>query len=268
VRSQFAHAAVPLTMSFGIAAFPPHGDTSELLMRAADQALYAAKELGRDRSATHSSEVLSIVRELKRRPDADHGAHMATVLTLAEALDVRDAGTARHSQTVGRYSELMARELGLPPERVERVRLAGILHDVGKIGLPDSILQKPGALSDGEWVEIKKHPEIGARLLGGASFSDIRSWVLAHHERPDGTGYPYGRSRKQIPLEAKILAVADAYEAMTAGRPYRAALSADEARAELRSGAGAQFDAQVVSTFLALLDRPAADDAVALADAG
>jgi diguanylate cyclase (GGDEF)-like protein/putative nucleotidyltransferase with HDIG domain len=267
VRTEFAAAPVPLTISFGIAGFPGHGDTSEMLLRTADQALYTAKELGRDRSATHSGEVLSILKELKCRPVAEHGAHMTTVLTLAEALDIRNTGTARHTQAVARYAELMAQALGLSPANVERVRLAGILHDVGKVGLPDSILRKPGPLSAEEWTEIEKHPEIGARLLSGAAFTDIRSWVLAHHERPDGTGYPHGRSGEQIPVEARILAVADAYEAMTADRPYRSALSEHDARAELRWGAGAQFDELVVSTFIGLLDETASGGSVVLADA-
>jgi putative nucleotidyltransferase with HDIG domain len=180
---------------------------------------------------------------------------------------VRDAGIARHSQIVGRYSEAMARELGLSPGHTDRVRLAGVLHDVGKVGVPDAILRKPGPLSPEEWAEVTKHPETGARLLGGPSFTDVCSWVLAHHERPDGTGYPHGLRGSQIPLEARILAVADAYEAMTSDRPYRKALSEAEARAELRWGAGDQFDELVVATFLTLLDDDSPGGPLEVADA-
>jgi putative nucleotidyltransferase with HDIG domain len=176
------------------------------------------------------------------------------VIALAEALDIRDTGTGQHSQTVGRYAELMARELGFAEEHVERVRLAGVLHDIGKIGIPDCVLSKPGPLDAEEWQEMYTHPEIGARLLSSPEFDDLRAWILAHHERPDGLGYPNASSGDEIPLEARILAAADAYEAMTADRVYRAALGEDAARAELEAGAGTQFDEEVVAAFLRVLD--------------
>jgi HD-GYP domain-containing protein (c-di-GMP phosphodiesterase class II) len=143
---------------------------------------------------------------------------------------------------------------------VERVRLAGVLHDIGKIGVPDSILRKPGPLSDSEYAQMKTHPEIGARILGGAGLDDIRSWILAHHERPDGCGYPRGLRDEDIPLEAKILAVADAYEAMTSDRVYRPSIGAEAAREELLENGGRQFDPAVVDAFLAALEH--SDDAV------
>jgi putative nucleotidyltransferase with HDIG domain len=160
-----------------------------------------------------------------------------------------------HSQTVGRYAELIARELGLPSDTVERIRLAGILHDVGKVGVPDSVLQKPGALSDDEWVVMRRHPDMGAHILEGSELDDIRGWVLAHQERQDGRGYPRGLKGSEIPLEAKILAVGDAYEAMTNDRVYRAAMSHATAQAELVACAGSQFDERVVQAFVRLLRR-------------
>ena len=251
---EFASDAVPLTMSFGVAAFPAHGESLDRLLRAADEALYAAKALGRDRTVLYSNEVAGILVDAAPQDRMKDHAHLATVLSLAEALDLRDSGTARHSQTVGRYAQLMAREL-LPPERVERVRLAGILHDIGKIGVPDAILRKPMKLSAWEYEQMKKHPEIGGRILGGSGLDDIRAWIMAHHERPDGEGYPLGLPDEEIPLEAKILAVADAYEAMTSDRVYRRAMEESAARAELERHAGTQFDERVVSTFLSALDR-------------
>ena len=179
------------------------------------------------------------------------------MLVLAETLDLRDSGTALHSQTVGRLCEQIAVALGLAPEQVERVRLAGLLHDIGKIGVADTILQKPAALTEDEWAEMRKHPELGARILTGANLDDISSWVLAHHERPDGRGYPHGLVGDAIPLEARILAVADSFEAMTSDRVYRAGMPIEEAAAELRRCAGAQFDARVVEVFLATLARTA-----------
>jgi diguanylate cyclase len=134
------------------------------------------------------------------------------------------------------------------------VRLAGVLHDIGKIGISDRVLTKPGPLDATEWQEMYTHPEIGARLLSRPEFADLREWILAHHERPDGLGYPRGLTADQLPLEARILAVADAYEAMTADRCYRPALGEAAARAELEGGAGTQFDATVVAALLRAID--------------
>jgi diguanylate cyclase (GGDEF)-like protein/putative nucleotidyltransferase with HDIG domain len=259
IERAFGDDLVPLTMSVGVAGYPKHGQTADELLRSADRALYAAKELGRNRAVIYSSEVGSVARA----PERCGEVQVSTLLSLAEALDLRDAGTADHSQTVGRHCEAVARELGLPPARVERVRLAGILHDIGKLGVSDLILAKPGPLTDEEWEEMRRHPEIGARILGSSEFDDIRSWVLAHHERPDGRGYPSGLRKDEIPLEARILAVADAYEAMTSDRVYRRALGRERAREELRRGSGTQFDPRVVEALLTVLKR--AGDALAAA---
>jgi putative nucleotidyltransferase with HDIG domain len=210
----------------------------------------------------HSAEVAGILFEDRDAPErANDNAQLATVLGLAEALDVRDTGTARHSQTVGRYAEIMARALGLGREHVERVRLAGVLHDIGKIGVSDAILRKPGPLTDDEWEQMRKHPEIGARILGGSGLDDIRRWILAHHERPDGCGYPEGLGDADIPLEARILAVADAYEAMTSDRVYRRSIGAAAAREELLRHAGRQFDPRVVEAFLQVVAASERDEA-------
>lgn len=242
-----------LTLSFGVTSYPADGRSVETLLRHADESLYAAKTLGRDRTVIYSEEVVGAMA-------GDGGAHgatsnLATLLTLAEALDIRDARTAKHSATVGSYAEAMAVELGLEPTRVERIRLAAVLHDIGKIGIADSVLHKSGPLEHEEWIEIRKHPEIGARLLSMPGLEDLRSWVLAHHERIDGKGYPHALAGDEIPLEARIIAVADAFEAMTADRPYSSGISTDLALRELESNAGTQFDEAVVH---ALLDSPVA----------
>ena len=251
IRAAFAEDGLALTISFGIATFPRHGDDQDALLGAADQALYGAKELGRDRTVIHSPEIAGLMSRAASRDAAEGEIHLATVLTLAEALDIRDSGDVHHSQTVARYAELIANALGLSDERVERIRLAGLLHDVGKVGVSEAVLEKE-VLDADDWEQMRRHPEIASRLLGG-SLSDIGAWVAAHHERPDGKGYPIGLSDVDIPLEAKILAVADAYEAMTCDRHYRPAIGQERAQAELRAGAGRQFDAQVVEALLTAL---------------
>jgi diguanylate cyclase (GGDEF)-like protein/putative nucleotidyltransferase with HDIG domain len=248
----FGDAPVPMTISFGVASYPEHGDRLDLLMSFATHAMGAAKELGRDRSVIYSAEVARMLASAGGPEGAE--LQLATVIGLAETLDIRDTGTVGHSQTVGRYAELMALELGLPTDLVERVRLAGVLHDVGKIGVSDRVITKPGPLDAEEWREMRTHPEIGARLLAHPDFDDLRTWVHAHHERPDGRGYPAGLAGDAIPLEASILAVADAYEAMTADRAYRPSLGEEAARAELEAGAGTQFDARVVRAFISALE--------------
>jgi diguanylate cyclase (GGDEF)-like protein len=254
VQRTFSEQPQPLTISFGVATWPEHGENTEQLMRSADEALYAAKDMGKDRSVIYSAEVAGMLAE-NGRGEAEGEMQLATVVALAEALDIRDTGTARHSQTVGRYARLMAEDLGLADDRVERVRIAGILHDVGKIGISDRVLTKPGPLSEEEWEEMRTHPQIAARLLSRPEFADLRGWIAAHHERPDGSGYPAGLEGDLIPLEARILAVADAYEAMTADRVYRPSLGEEAARAELIAGCGTQFDEDVVEAFMRALDR-------------
>jgi diguanylate cyclase (GGDEF)-like protein/putative nucleotidyltransferase with HDIG domain len=242
-----------VTLSAGIAAFPQDEGDAETLLSAADRALDAAKVLGRDRAVVASPEldVLS-----GSRPSVDDTlAHLKTLLSLAEALDLRDPHTAEHAQHVGELCEHIARELGLSEPRVVRIRLAGILHDIGKVGVPDEILFSDGSLDPEQWERMKRHPEIGARILGSSELSDIREWVLASHERPDGKGYPRGLEGGDIPLEARIIYVADAWETMTTDRTYRLARGEGEARQELRDGAGTEFDAEVVEALFSVLDQ-------------
>jgi diguanylate cyclase (GGDEF)-like protein len=255
VRETFFYEPYELTISLGVATFPIHADAVEPLDERADEALYAAKALGRDRTVVYDEGLDKGVEATIGRATGQRGDRLsATVLAIADVIDARDRATATHSQSVGRYAAAIARELGLPEPVVERVRFGGIVHDVGKIGIPDSILRKPGWLSAEDWVEMRRHPEIGASILAGANLNDVSEWVLAHHERPDGTGYPHGLSGTDIPLEARILAVADAYEAMTSDRIYRAAKSEEDARAELVRCSGTQFDTRVVEAFLRVLD--------------
>jgi diguanylate cyclase (GGDEF)-like protein len=254
---EFAADTVPVTISFGVASYPQHGETASSLLRAADEALYVAKQSGRNRTVLHSAALREASRANGGSRDIEGERFVAVVLDLAEAVDLRFSGSARHSETVGRYAEMMARELGLSAEKTSRVRLAGMLHDVGKVGVPDSILSKPGKLTDEEFEIVKQHPQLGEQILEHPTLADVRAWVGAHHERLDGRGYPLRLAAEDIPLEARILAVADAYEAMTSDRAYRSSIGHAAARLELTRCAGTQFDPRVVAALLAMLEREA-----------
>jgi HD domain len=218
----------------------PTEEELSVLMAVVDHAGLALEQAKRDAS-------ISAEDQPERR--------LAVMLLLAQALDMRDPSTAQHSHTVGRYAREIAIALRLAPERVERIHAAGVVHDLGKLGIADEILHKEGSLTEEEWQQMRKHPGIGAQILEHAGMTDIAEWVGAHHERLDGHGYPVGRSGSEIPLEARILAVADAYEAMTADRPYRVGMSDADARAELLRCSGSQFDPHVVAAFLASAGR-------------
>ena len=245
VRDAFGSRHPGLTISFGIASYPSDGGSVERLLRCADKSLYAAKTLGRDRTVIYSREV---VGALASGPagDAIGPSNLSTLLTLAEALDLRDPRTARHSETVGRYAEAMARELGFSEDRRSASASPASYTTSARSGSPTRSCSRTAPLTDEEWAEIRNHPEIGARLLSGPGLADLRAAILAHHERLDGKGYPFGLRGDGIPLEARIIAVADAFEAMLADRPYRRGRPVDEALAELDRCSGTQFDPRVV----------------------
>jgi diguanylate cyclase (GGDEF)-like protein/putative nucleotidyltransferase with HDIG domain len=255
--AEFEGFEARVSVSIGVATTGCELRSASELTRAAFRALWAAKRLGRDRCVVYHEQTLEMLDAL--RDEAAAGEQLAAAVLLAETLDMRDVGTARHCETVGHYAEQIALALGFPTAHVARVRAAGVLHDIGKLGISDGILHKPGKLDDHEWAEMKRHPELGARILEHANLRDIAAWVRAHHERVDGRGYPAALAADQIPVEARILAVADSYEAMTADRPYRKALSPEVAQEELSRNAGGQFDPAVVEAFLGVLaDRAAA----------
>jgi HD-GYP domain-containing protein (c-di-GMP phosphodiesterase class II) len=197
--------------------------------------------------------------EIPQRPDKDGEGRrdpaVRPLIVLTQTLEERYTDLAHHGRSVASLCALTARELGLEPEAVERVALAGELHDVGKVGVSEEILRKPEPLSADEWKEVMRHPQIGADLLVSSNLDDIAEWVLAHHERLDASGYPHGADATAIPLEAKILAVSDAYDAMRTDRVYKRGLSHEESAKELRKCAGSQFDPEVVEALLRALDR-------------
>lgn len=185
------------------------------------------------------------------RPMEEH--LLSTLLTLAWYVEARDPYTGGHLWRVSRYAFRLAQAAGFASEDVVRISLGGFLHDLGKIGVPDAILRKPGRLTDEEYAVIQTHPDLGERLLAGHPLANlVKNAVLLHHERPDGKGYPFRLEGAAIPIDAKIVAICDAYDAMTSHRPYRAGMSRPEALAIISSEMGAQFDRVFAEHFLEL----------------
>ncbi|MFD3544006.1 HD-GYP domain-containing protein, partial [Streptomyces sp. NPDC058655] len=177
----------------------------------------------------------------------ERAAHRATIRALVQAVDIKDRYTRGHSERVGQASAMIARELGMADDRLEVVRIAGILHDVGKLGVPTRLLRKDGPLTPQERRIIELHPEYGHEMVRGIGFlGEARAAILHHHERIDGSGYPYGLTGEQIPVLARVVAVADAFDAMTSTRSYSRARPVPTALAELERCAGVQFDPAMV----------------------
>ncbi|MFF5335253.1 HD-GYP domain-containing protein [Streptomyces sp. NPDC013181] len=186
----------------------------------------------------------------------EQAAHRATIRALVQAVDLKDTYTRGHSERVGRASVLIARELGMDRHRVDVLRFAGILHDVGKLGVPTRVLRKDGPLTPGERRVIELHPEYGHEIVRGIGFlGEARAAILHHHERLDGSGYPYGLSGRGIPECARVVAVADAFDAMTSTRSYRRARPVPAAVEELKRCAGTQFDPRMVRALARGLER-------------
>lgn len=182
--------------------------------------------------------------------------YMETVNALTNSLEVKDPYTKGHASRVQKYALMLAQELELPNQKIENIKTAAILHDIGKIGIKDDILNKPGKLDDYEFGEIKKHPTIGANILQDVHFlNNVTKIVRHHHERHDGNGYPDGLKGNEIPSEAAILSIADVYDAMTSDRPYRKALSIDVALKELIKCSGTQFHPEFTKTFITIVEK-------------
>jgi diguanylate cyclase (GGDEF)-like protein len=238
-----------ITVSAGVATFPQHGRERDALIRLADGALYWAKEHGKNQVRLAGSVDLAEFEAVAG--GADRLARFRAAAALARAVDSRDAFTGSHSERVAAIAGAIGEQLGLSAPQVELTRLAGSLHDLGKLAIPEEILQKPGELSSAERLVVQRHPQIGHRMLESLGVDPVGDWVLHHHERWDGNGYPEGLAGEEIPLGARIIYVAEVFDAMTFGRLYRAPLTRQEAIAEIERCSGAQFDPQVVRAFLA-----------------
>jgi diguanylate cyclase (GGDEF)-like protein/putative nucleotidyltransferase with HDIG domain len=235
-----------VTVSAGIAGFPEQALDREELIRLADSALYWAKEHGRNRVHYYRPDVVELAELRRLAHGPDRAARYRAAASLAKAVDLRDTYTGSHSSRVADLAARLAERIGLDEEQIELTRLAGSLHDLGKLAIPEEVLRKAGPLTDPERLVVERHPQIGFRMLESLGVDPVAEWVLHHHERWDGTGYPDRLSGTRIPLGARILFVADAYDAMTSDRVYRSRLTTQAALAELERCAGTQFDPQVV----------------------
>ncbi len=271
-----------LKFSCGISMFPDATNKQEKLTILAEQALYISKskrnETGQSTIVStndynfwddealkcfaqvltkkHASVGVNIEEELINQFHSEKivsNEHLLDVVSsLAATIDAKDTYTKGHSAAVSRYAEALARAANLPANEVERIKLGALLHDIGKIGIPEHVLRKPDMLSDDEWKIMKQHPAIGADkvLKPNKSLHDLIPMVKYHHEHIDGTGYPYGLRGDDIPLSARIVAIADAYHALISDRPYRKGLSVHKACEILKMGAGVQWDKELVRKFI------------------
>jgi diguanylate cyclase (GGDEF)-like protein len=240
-----------ITVSAGIATFPEHGRERDSLIRLADGALYWAKEHGKNQVRLARPDVAELSEFHRVARGADRIARFRAAASLARAVDSRDAYTGSHSERVAALSGRIASQLGRPTEEIELTRLAGSLHDLGKLAIPEEILRKPSALTEAERLVLERHPQIGYRMLESLGVEPIADWVLHHHERWDGTGYPDGLEGDAIPIGARIIFVADSFDAMTSNRLYRTPLTHEQALHEVERCSGSQFDPDVVQAFLA-----------------
>jgi diguanylate cyclase (GGDEF)-like protein len=257
--SNFAFTApdgcqIPIVLSYGIASYPNEGQDLSKLLIAADDNLYLSKSKGGDCITSGETEV----------PIAPSSSGTFSALDgLVTTVDNKDHYTRRHSDNVCTWAVALAKQLGFTGKDLDSILIAGLLHDVGKIAIPDRLLKKPGKLTDDEFETVKQHVSFGELVINDLpNIAEIMQAVSTHHERWDGKGYPRGMKREQIPLAGRIMVVADAYSAMTTDRPYRKALTSTQARKELRSVAGSQLDPKVVKMFLKLdeIDIRSVDD--------
>jgi diguanylate cyclase (GGDEF)-like protein len=236
----------PVTVSAGVATFPLQGVGRDELIRLADSALYRAKEDGKNRARTYESALVEL-EELQHLGESDdRSARYRAAASLAKAVDARDAYTGSHSERVSELAARLALRIGLDEKQVELTRIAASLHDLGKLAIPEEILRKPGALNESERLVLQRHPQIGHRMLESLGVEPVAECVLHHHERWDGDGYPNRLRGEEIPLGARIIFVADAYDAITSERVYRRSLTSGEALEELERCSGTQFDPRIV----------------------
>lgn len=236
----------PVSVSMGIATFPKDAIDQQNLIYRANQALYRARHSKRNRVCLSSVNINEVQNKIRRAGDA----LADSIPSLVAILDAKDVNTCGHSERVTKYAVAIAKQLHVSEEELENIQYGALLHDIGKINVEEHILDKPGRLSDNERYSIRNHPEFGANFLMSIDYlKKITPLVLYHHERWDGSGYPYGIQGESIPLGARIIGVADSFDAMVSERPYKAALTPAEALQEIIKCSETQFDPKVVDAF-------------------
>lgn len=245
----------PLSASIGIASFPDDASDREDLFHKADGALYWAKYHGKDKVVVFDDSVVESLSAQERIAKLEEQSHLATVRALAAAVDARDPLTQFHSRNVAVLAVMLAEEMQLDLDKRGLIEIAALLHDIGKIGISDRVLRKRGPLTAAEMRHIREHPGLGEKILMSTQLVEVLPWVRHHHERWDGTGYPDGLAGDTIPLEARLLCICDAYDAMTSARPYRTSLSSSAALQELDLCIGTQFDPTLTEAFIRLVGR-------------
>ena len=274
----------PVKVSVGVSTYPDCSDNQEKLLILTEQAMTISQAKGYkegmsaiisssdfnfwdDEALTSFAQVLTkrhsqlginfedeLVQKFNTEEVQSTNHLMEMVTSLTGAIDAKDPYTKGHSTSVSRYSEALARAVNLPEDTVQRIRLGALLHDVGKIGIPENVLRKTDKLSDDEWQIMKQHPTIGAEkvLAPNPALRDLIPMVKYHHEKLDGTGYPMGLKGKEIPLEARIISIADCFHALVSDRPYRKGMPLEKACAILKDGAGKHWDSDLVRHFIAI----------------
>ena len=257
IRMQIASGTkgtIPSTASLGLASWPADGLTSNEVIAAADTALYRAKRSGGNRILRYQPDSLISNYTTVTAQSSDDSEALTTIYFMAAAVDARDRYTGDHSRKVNEYAKALGKALNLQTQEIDRISACALLHDIGKVGISDEILNKTGELTEEEWEIIKSHPNLGATMAAHVhKLAPYIPGILYHHERYDGGGYPEGLVGEEIPLEARIIAIADAFAAMTSTRNYSAALSYEEAVEEIKRGVGTQFDPVLVKVFLSIV---------------
>jgi diguanylate cyclase (GGDEF)-like protein len=242
------------TTSVGICDTRATTDAEEL-PRLADIAMYASKVAGRNQVTLYDTAMDSTFSSHARGEWVERAQALSGLRALARAIDAKDHATREHSERVAAFVGLLAAAAGWPDDRTSRLREAALVHDVGKLGIPDAILTNPGRLTVEERIQMQAHVELSARIVGSVLSEEQVEWISCHHERPDGSGYPHGLTTHEIPEGAALIALADAWDVMVAGRPYTSRMSVDEAYAECVALSGRQFCEPAVTALIAVHER-------------
>jgi diguanylate cyclase (GGDEF)-like protein len=255
IISEIIIDSIPVTLSLGIAGWPADAIGVNEIIMAADMALYHAKRSGANQSQLFTLDISNGKLSISAG-GSDGSEYLSTIYAMAAAVDARDRYTRSHSKKVNEYALTIADALNLGALEKSRLSICALLHDVGKIGISSEILNKTGKLTSEEWELLKKHPQLSTSIVQQVShLSPCLPGILYHHERYDGKGYPKGLKGEEIPLEARILTIADSFAAMTSERHYLTAMSFDEAIEELKNNAGTQFDPHLVEVFISTVEN-------------